>query len=160
MDFPFGPSERISRRWLGHHVTDSRTASSRGIVNTLPAELFVVARLVASRLDVVVDVLGPITVTSWYRSPALNKAVGSTSGSAHLHGLAVDFVPVTMSPREGHDRLLRQRPFPWDQLLIETDRKGTQWIHLGVYRPPRSDSLLGTWSAKLQKMIWTRSEAG
>jgi len=34
-----------------------------------------------------------IIVTSWYRPPAVNKAVGGSSGSQHLYGRAVDIKP-------------------------------------------------------------------
>ena len=35
------------------------------------------------------------TVTSWWRSPWHNKAVGGRSGSIHILGWAVDLVPAT-----------------------------------------------------------------
>ena len=34
----------------------------------------------------------PITITSGYRCPALNKAVGGAYNSAHLEGYGVDFI--------------------------------------------------------------------
>ena len=33
----------------------------------------------------------PLYVSSWYRPPDVNKAVGGASNSYHLYGLAVDF---------------------------------------------------------------------
>lgn len=36
-----------------------------------------------------------IAVTSWYRPPAINRAVGGVSNSQHLSGLAADIYPVT-----------------------------------------------------------------
>ena len=40
----------------------------------------------------------PITITSWYRPPAVNKAVGGAQNSTHLQGHGVDFVVAGLSP--------------------------------------------------------------
>jgi putative chitinase len=48
----------------------------------------------AKELDIVREQWGsPILVTSWYRPPAVNKAVGGASNSQHLKGLAADILP-------------------------------------------------------------------
>lgn len=44
-----------------------------------------------------------MTVTSWWRSPWKNVAVGGAPNSRHLLGLAWDIVPVT---RENEEKLL------------------------------------------------------
>ena len=36
------------------------------------------------------DLYGPVAVTSWYRCPAHNKAVGGARNSQHLYGRAAD----------------------------------------------------------------------
>lgn len=41
-----------------------------------------------------------ITVTSWYRPPAINAAVGGASNSRHIYGDAVDFVVDGVHPRD------------------------------------------------------------
>lgn len=40
----------------------------------------------------------PITITSWYRDPVSNRAVGGASRSAHLSGYAVDFLVKGVDP--------------------------------------------------------------
>lgn len=53
--------------------------------------------LVAAVLDPWRVLVGPLQVTSGYRSPAANAAVGGVPGSAHTMGTAADVVPVQMS---------------------------------------------------------------
>lgn len=49
-------------------------------------------RLLAQRLQVIRDQWGPIKITSGYRGPKLNKAVGGAENSRHTKGLAADIV--------------------------------------------------------------------
>lgn len=49
----------------------------------------------------------PIQVTSWYRPPSVNAAVGGASRSRHLVGDAVDFVIAGHHPYDVFDRLDR-----------------------------------------------------
>jgi hypothetical protein len=64
----------------------------------MPANKQVVLNIIklAKDLDKFREYLGdkPMKVTSWYRPPAVNRAVGGSSKSAHLEGYAVDiYVP-------------------------------------------------------------------
>lgn len=54
----------------------------------------------AGKMQLVRSWLGdrPITITSWYRPPAVNKAVGGAKNSTHLSGHGVDFVVAGLSP--------------------------------------------------------------
>lgn len=56
----------------------------------------------AARMQEVRDRLGDrsITVTSWYRPPAVNRAIGGASRSTHIQGHGVDFVVAGLSPQE------------------------------------------------------------
>lgn len=71
---------------------DSPTAKSRGIVNTPSdfATCWSVCLLVFYLDELRARYGKPITITSGYRSPLLNKAVGGVNNSKHLQGLAVD----------------------------------------------------------------------
>lgn len=46
------------------------------------------------------DEVGPLKITSAYRCPDHNKAVGGSPNSTHLRGEATDIVSPTLSPEE------------------------------------------------------------
>lgn len=77
----------------------------------------------------------PIIVTSGFRSTALNQAVGGVSTSAHLYGWGIDMVPCEgRSVDELFDALkwwLLRKEKRFDQLIIERDSKGSEWVHFG-----------------------------
>ncbi|MEM9543536.1 MAG: D-Ala-D-Ala carboxypeptidase family metallohydrolase [Cyanobacteria bacterium P01_E01_bin.42] len=56
----------------------------------------------AGRMQEVREKLGnrSINVTSWYRPPNVNRAVGGARNSTHLRGYAVDFNAAGLTPRE------------------------------------------------------------
>lgn len=63
--------------------------------------------LIANELEKVREMFGgkSITITSWYRPPAVNKAVGGASKSSHLEGHAVDIIISGLDPRAVAKRL-------------------------------------------------------
>lgn len=101
----------------------------RGFDNT-PSEV-VVARLrtLAASLEKVKTILGGVAVlvNSAYRSPAVNKAVGSKPTSAHVQGWAADII----APRFGTPfevaTILAAKLDAFDQIIFE----GT-WVHLSI----------------------------
>ena len=68
----------------------------------------------------------PIHVTSGYRSPAVNKAVGGARNSQHMLGEAAD---ITVYSREGNKKLFEiiRDHLSFDQLINERD---FSWIHV------------------------------
>ncbi|AOJ86743.1 peptidase M15 [Burkholderia sp. MSMB0856] len=110
-------------------LTQSETATRRGIGNSPPLTIVENLKRTAQTLEKVRTLLGakPILVSSGYRSPALNKAVGGAANSAHVQGLAADFIcPGFGSPLEICKRLVEAR-VEFDQLIQE----GT-WVHIGL----------------------------
>lgn len=68
----------------------------------------------------------PMTISSGYRSPALNKAVGGSPTSAHCLGYAIDFIsPDFGAPFAVCNRIL-EAGISFDQLIHEYGR----WIHI------------------------------
>ena len=110
-------------------LTRSATALRLGIDNTPPqAVVAALTQLVGNVLDPLREAWGhPIYVTSGYRCPALNRAVGGVARSQHLRGEAAD---VTTGSRDGNRRLwqlLHDLHLPVDQVINEHNY---QWLHI------------------------------
>jgi len=70
---------QLSKNFALAELTHSDTAIARGIDNTLPPYLMRNAKALAERLQLIRDALGvPIGISSGYRCPELNKAVGGS----------------------------------------------------------------------------------
>lgn len=114
--------------------TDSQTAARNGLNNVPPVESTERANLqrMAETMEEVRTILGdvPILVSSGYRSPAVNAAVGGSKSSAHMSGLACDFsCPGFGTPLQICKTLEpHMRRLGVDQLIHEY---GT-WVHLGL----------------------------
>ena len=132
----FNPNQRISSHFYWAELTASQAAQRLGLDNTpSPAARANLQRL-AEYLECVRLWLRsrPLIISSGYRSPAVNKAVGGSLNSAHMSGLAVDFIcpdygsPLTVMraiEAAANNGVIPLQPF--DQLIYE----GT-WVHLGL----------------------------
>jgi zinc D-Ala-D-Ala carboxypeptidase len=118
-------------------LVHSDTATARGIDNTLPDELLPNVQGVAEMLERIRSVLNaPISISSGYRCPTLNKAVGGAVTSDHLLGLAADITaPAFGSPTE-IARLLSPLvdTLGIGQIILEGVR-GRQWVHVSTKLP-------------------------
>lgn len=119
-----------------NELTKSATANRKGIDNT-PSALIKerLEALINNVLDPLREKWGaPIIVTSGYRCPALNKAVGGASGSQHMKGEAADIRTVSDKPEDNMKLLkcLMTSGIIWDQVICEyPDSKGNpNWIHI------------------------------
>jgi len=106
---------------------------------------------------------GPIIVTSGYRPPKLNKAVGSTAkNSAHLVGLAADFHPKNGKIMDLAKQIASME-MDWDQLILEkctiknSEIINCQWLHLGFSRTNNRRQILA-WDGKTYKPVKITTE--
>lgn len=122
-------------------LTRSATARRLGIDNTPSAEIRRnLEKLIIGCLDPIRRAYGkPILVTSGYRCPALNAAVGGSKTSQHLAGRAADLVPAYGGSLEGIFRAAIQVS-NFDQLIIE-QAGAKKWVHIGTSDTPRRQIL-------------------
>lgn len=110
----------------------SQVAERRGIDNTPSERIITNLGHLASDLETIRIMLGnvPILITSGYRCPALNEAIGGIRNSAHMRGLAADFIaPKYGSPRE-ICQLIASSHLLFDQLIWEG-----RWVHYAIPEP-------------------------
>lgn len=119
------PAGRPSPRTTWAELVRSDTAAALGLDNTPPASVLPRLRAVAwTILEPLRTALGRrVIVTSGYRSPAVNRAVGGVPNSPHLRGEAIDIVVEGMAPSAVAVTLVRLR-LPIDELLVYPDPNG------------------------------------
>lgn len=116
-----------------HFTREELTRTGRDLPNSPSAgELEALADLCARVLEPVRAALGvPLRVTSGYRSPAVNAAIGGARASQHLRGEAADLIPVGLDPEEAMRRIATLAPqIPLGQAILY--RSG--FLHLSIDR--------------------------
>ena len=131
---------RLTRNFTYEELRRSDVAERRGINNsprTKEEEKRVIENLKALCMEVLQplrDFLGkPVVISSGYRCPELNKAVGGVRNSQHMKGEAADIHV------ENTEHLLKIMHFimdetDFDQVIWERNRAGTQWVHVSYKR--------------------------
>ena len=108
----------------------SETATRLGIDNTPTDEiLFNLQTLIHEVINPIVNHFGDIKITSGYRSPELCLKIGSSIGSQHTKGEAVDFIIPNISNQEVSLWIVQNLEF--DQCILEFWKPETNsgWVH-------------------------------
>ena len=125
--------------FTNNELTESATAKRLGIKNEPTKAQWI--NLFAIRdnvLNPLREKFGkPIRITSGYRSPELNKAVGSKKPtSQHTKGEAVDITAINKADNKELFELCKTLEF--DQLI---DESNLTWIHISYKVPNRKQIL-------------------
>jgi zinc D-Ala-D-Ala carboxypeptidase len=119
---------QVSPHFTLAELCRSEAAESRGLDNTPDAEQIKALGLLCSQ--VLERIRGhlkqPITVSSGYRGPAVNAAVGGSADSQHSLGEAADITVAGFSPAELFDWLVFVSGIDFDQAIYEFGR----WVHV------------------------------
>lgn len=131
---------RLSPHFSLAELTASRRAVQAGIDNTPAPELVPRLVLLAEMLERIRAALGvPVIVTSGYRSPPLNRAVGGVSSSDHTQGHAADIVAPGFG--SAYDVAATLAPLVSTlgigQIILE-GIGGKQWVHVSTHAPERA----------------------
>lgn len=133
----------LSTHFALSEFTDSDTAHRLGIDNDLPAELYPAAKNTAEMLERIREALSdakgkpvPVIVTSGYRCPELNRAIGSKETSDHTRAQAADIkAPAFGTPFEVA-RFIGQRA---DMLGIgQVIAEYGSWVHVSTRYPDKA----------------------
>lgn len=127
----------ITEHFTLEELTRSETARAKGINNApdgkARAEL---VRLCTTVLEPLRAAYGaPIIVSSGYRSPHLNKAVGGVANSQHLKGQAADVHSVSDTKQDNKRlfdvaaEMVRKGKIKVGQLV---DEYGYNWVHIST----------------------------
>jgi len=125
--------EKISKNITYNEAVHSNTAKRKGIENTPNenqiAAMMTIAEMIFQPLRSYVG--GPIKITSFFRSPELNQAIGGSKSSQHCKGQAMDLDDVYghKTNAEMFDYIRENLDF--DQLIWEFgDDNNPNWIHV------------------------------
>ena len=132
--------KKLSEHFTLEEMIFSQTAARKGIDNTPTPAIMANLKKTAALLEQVRAALGgvPILVSSGYRSPELNKAIGGAKASAHMLGLAADFTAPAAGTVLQVAKKIAAAGIEFDQLIYEY---GT-WVHIGLREgAPRRETL-------------------
>ena len=123
---------RLSKNFTLSEITKSNTAKRLGIDNAPNKEhLKNMQVLIRDLIQPMRDAIGPIRISSGYRSPVLNRAIGGSTKSQHCKGQALDlqfWEKGEMCNKKIYDWVLKEG-IEFDQMINEFD---FAWIHISL----------------------------
>ena len=131
---------KLSKNFTLAELTKSNTALRLGIYNTPNKEGIYKLRILATTLlQPLRNYVGPIRVTSGFRSVALNSAIGGSNKSQHTKCEAVDLQHITRGKSDNLKifNALISLGLEYDQCILEfggatetEDSKCPDWVHI------------------------------
>ena len=133
---------RLSKNFILSEITRSNTAKRLGISNEpTKKHLENIQRLISNLIQPMRDELGPIRITSGYRSKTLNHTIGGSSKSQHCKAEALDLQfwrEGKMCNKEIYDWILNSH-LEFDQMINEFD---FSWIHISLKKDKNRKDVL------------------
>jgi hypothetical protein len=150
---------RLSPHFTLAELTVSNAGVRAGLRNVPVGTALENLRRLAEALERVRALLfnAPILISSGYRSPAINSLIGGSLSSAHMRGLAADFIAPKYGRPKAIAEAIRDSEIPFDQLIFE----GT-WVHFAIAEAgaqPRRDVLTAQFRGAGQKTLYLKGIA-
>lgn len=133
---------KLSKNFTRAEIEHSNTAKRLGISNEMSEEhLENMQHLIDRLIQPLRDSIGPIRVSSGYRSKALNRAIGGSSRSQHSKGQALDL------QFWQNGKMMNELVYDWildsniefDQMINEFD---FSWIHISLKKKDNRKQIL------------------
>jgi len=131
---------RLSKNFTLQELVKSNTATRKGIDNTPDKEQIIKLRLLAAHLlQPLRNAVGPLRITSGFRSPALCVVLGSKITSQHTKAEAVDLQYVNRGKMDNIKiyNALIDLDLEYDQCILEfgdstqyNDPSSPDWVHI------------------------------
>ena len=133
---------RLSKNFVLSEITRSNTAKRLGIDNGPDKNhLRSIQRLITNLIQPMRDALGPIRISSGYRNPNVNRAIGGSTKSQHCKGEALDlqfWKDGKICNKEIYDWVLSSN-VEFDQMINEFD---FAWIHISLKKEDNRKQVL------------------
>lgn len=132
----------ISKNVTYAEATRSQTAKRLGIDNTPSEAIIETMKLTAEKVfQPLREKLGPIRISSFYRSPDLNRAIGGSRSSQHMKGEAIDCSGINVTNKELFNTACDLEEF--DQLIWEFGTLDEpDWIHISYSKTHNRKQIL------------------
>ena len=139
----------LSTHFSISEFTISQEAARRGLDNTPNAfQIASMIRLCEDILEPLREKLGPILISSGFRSLPVNRFVGGVDNSTHTKGCAADIHVPGMRAIDLFEHI-RQSGLPYSAVILEF----SSWVHVAI--PERTSD-----KPKREAWIYTRGRAG
>ena len=133
---------KLSKNFSRAEIEHSNTAKRLDIKNEMSEKhLEHMQGLIDNLIQPMRDAIGPIRVTSGYRSPQLNRAIGGSRTSQHCKGQALDIQYWSggkMNNKIIYDWVL-ESDIEFDQMINEFDYA---WIHISLKKNSNRKQIL------------------
>ena len=133
---------RLSKNFTLSEIVKSNTAKRLGIENAPNKEhLKNMQVLIRDLIQPIRDAIGPIRISSGYRNPQLNRAIGGSAKSQHCKGEALDlqfWKDGKMCNKEIYDWVIKSG-IEFDQMINEFD---FSWIHISLKNGEKNRRLI------------------
>ncbi len=139
---------KLSKNFTRAEIEHSNTAKRLGISNEMSEKhLENMQRLIDNLIQPLRDELGPIRISSGYRTPALNRAIGGSSRSQHSKAEALDiqfWKDGKMNNKVLYDWII-DSGLEFDQMINEFD---FSWIHISLKGKGNRNQILEAYKDK------------
>jgi hypothetical protein len=127
----------LSNSFSLEQFTFSETAIRKGLDNTPNDEQIANLTELAQALERVQQLLGPLHISSAFRSPKVNAAIGGSTTSAHMEGYAADITCPSFGTPLEVCKAIAESIIPYDQIIFEYG----SWCHLSIDPRMRKETL-------------------